>query len=248
MKKMMLLLVMMTTMVVKAAAITYTQARAEALFLTDKMAYELSLSREQCEAVYEINIDYLMAVDSKLNIYGWAWERRNSDLRYVLTAYQYDLYMQANYFYRPISWRNNSWRMRIYKRYGERTVYYTAPLAYNSYRGGNNSRQSNYYANRNYNKPTHVTPPPTVARPNNGTSNHGSNTANGKATTSWRSGSSGQSTSSGGSGSSWSTSSSGNASSQRSNSPAAGSSSSNHSQQSAGGTKTASGGQFKGKR
>ncbi len=237
MKKLMLLMVMLTTMVVKAAAMSYSQARQEALFLTDKMAYELRLSREQCEAVYEINIDYLMALDSRSNLYGWAWERRNSDLRYVLTAYQYELYMQANYFYRPVSWRSNSWRFRIYKRYGEHTVYYSAPMAYNSYRGGNNTHQNSYYANRNFNKPTIVNPPV-----NNGTSNHGRNSVTG-ATTSWRSGSSGHSTSTAGSGSSWRVSSTGNTSSTRSSS---GSTSTKQSRSS--GTKTASGGQFKGKR
>lgn len=237
MKKFMLLMALLTTMVVEAAAMTYSQARQEALFLTDKMAYELQLSREQCEAVYEINIDYLMAVDSRASLYGWAWERRNSDLRYVLTAYQYDLYMQANYFYRPISWRSSSWRMRIYRRYGEHTVYYSAPLAYKSYRGGNNSHQRSYYADRNFNKPTTIKLPP-----NNGTSNHGRNSATSSSTTSWRSGSSGYNTSTSGSGSSWRASSAGNTYSTRS------SSSTNKQQSNNTQNKTASGGQFKGKR
>lgn len=42
---------------------TYSQAKDEALFLADKMAYELNLTDEQYEAAYEINLDYLMAVN-----------------------------------------------------------------------------------------------------------------------------------------------------------------------------------------
>ena len=44
MKKMMLLAVMMV-MTISANAMSYEQARNEALFLTDKMAYELNYGR-----------------------------------------------------------------------------------------------------------------------------------------------------------------------------------------------------------
>ena len=47
---------------VAASAMSYSQAREQALFLTDKMAYELNLTDDQYEAAYEINLDYLLSV------------------------------------------------------------------------------------------------------------------------------------------------------------------------------------------
>ncbi len=57
MKKFAFALVMLFTMTVSASAMSYEQARNEALFLTDKMAYELNLTEDQYEAAYEINLD-----------------------------------------------------------------------------------------------------------------------------------------------------------------------------------------------
>ena len=57
MKKMMIALVAMLTIAATGKAMSYEQARNEALFLTDKMAYELNLNDEQYEAAYEINLD-----------------------------------------------------------------------------------------------------------------------------------------------------------------------------------------------
>ena len=56
MKKMLLMAVMMV-MTISANAMSYNAARNEALFLSDKMAYELNLTAAQYEAVYEINLD-----------------------------------------------------------------------------------------------------------------------------------------------------------------------------------------------
>ncbi len=52
----------MLTATMTASAMSYEQARNDALFLTDKMTYELNLTDEQYEAAYEINLDYLMGV------------------------------------------------------------------------------------------------------------------------------------------------------------------------------------------
>ncbi|MCR5241328.1 MAG: hypothetical protein K6D61_00440, partial [Prevotella sp.] len=79
MKKLMMTLVALLTMAVSTHAMSYEQARNEALFLTDKMAYELNLTDEQYEAAYEINLDYLMGVTSVDDVYGVYWERRNLD-------------------------------------------------------------------------------------------------------------------------------------------------------------------------
>ena len=51
-----MILALMMVMTISAKAISYEQAKEDALFLTDKMAYELSLTEEQYEAVYEINL------------------------------------------------------------------------------------------------------------------------------------------------------------------------------------------------
>ena len=46
MKKMMIALVAMLTIAATGKAMSYEQARNEALFLTDKMAYELNLTEQ----------------------------------------------------------------------------------------------------------------------------------------------------------------------------------------------------------
>ena len=57
----MMILAMMMVMTISANAMSYNAAKNEALFLSDKMAYELNLTAAQYEAVYEINLDYLMS-------------------------------------------------------------------------------------------------------------------------------------------------------------------------------------------
>ena len=56
MKKMLMMAVMMV-MTISATAMSYNMAKNEALFLSDKMAWELNLTNAQYEAVYEINLD-----------------------------------------------------------------------------------------------------------------------------------------------------------------------------------------------
>ena len=99
MKKMFFALMVMLTTTMAASAMSYEQARSEALFLTDKMAYELNLTDEQYEAAYEINLDYLMGVTGRADVFGTYWERRNLDLSYILLDWQWSAYLAANYFY-----------------------------------------------------------------------------------------------------------------------------------------------------
>ena len=73
MKKFILTLVALFTLTVSASAMSYEQARQQALFLTDKMAYELNLTEDQYEAAYEINLDYLMGVNTYDDLYGAYW-------------------------------------------------------------------------------------------------------------------------------------------------------------------------------
>ena len=176
MKKMMIL-VMMMTIAISASAMTYRKARYEALFLTDKMAYELGLNATQLESVYEINLDYLLSVNTPSDMYGPWWNRRNTDLRLVLTGWQYDKYMMCNYFYRPISWVNGGWTFNIYSRYTDRNRYYNAqPNVFVTYRGGNNHKNNNNNSNNNHNNGNNHN------NNHNGNHNNGSNNSHGTRT------------------------------------------------------------------
>lgn len=121
--------------IVSASAMSYSQAREQAWFLTDKMAYELYLTNAQVEAVYEINLDYIMNVDVRGDLYGIYWERRNRELGFVLTNSQMHTFLASTYFYRPISWVSNSFYFTIYDRYPRAHFYATAPRVYTTYRG-----------------------------------------------------------------------------------------------------------------
>ena len=147
-------LVLMLTTVAQTYAMTYEQARNEALFLTDKMAYELNLSDAQYEAAYEINLDYLMGVTSYNDVYGPYWERRNLDLSYILYQWQWDAFRVATYFYRPLYWDRGYWHFGIYARYPHRDYFYFGrPHFYLSYRGGHSWRMNggrSYYEGRHH--------------------------------------------------------------------------------------------------
>ena len=137
MKKMIFALVMLLTASVSASAMSYEQARNEALFLTDKMAYELNLTDAQYEAAYEINLDYLMGVTGVDDVFGVYWERRNLDLSYILYSWQWDAFRAASYFYRPLYWDAGFWHFGVYTRYPRRDYFYFGrPHFYATYRGG----------------------------------------------------------------------------------------------------------------
>ena len=136
MKKIFFALVMMLTTTVSASAMSYEQARNEALFLTDKMAYELNLTDAQYEAAYEINLDYLMGVTSVDDVFGVYWERRNLDLSYILYQWQWDIFRAATYFFRPLYWDAGYWHFGIYARYPHRDYFFFGrPHFYATYRG-----------------------------------------------------------------------------------------------------------------
>ncbi|SFG15784.1 hypothetical protein [Prevotella sp. KH2C16] len=131
--------------------LSYSDARNQALYLSDKMAYEMGLNAAQYAAVYEINLDYLLNMRSYNDFYGSYWARRNSDLRYVLSSYQYNYYTGAGYFYRPLGYYNNTVVYNIYNRYRDPGYYYyERPNNYASYRGGHNRTGNSYYANRSF--------------------------------------------------------------------------------------------------
>ena len=128
---------LLLTVALSTMAMSYEQARDRALFLTDKMAYELNLNDEQYEAAYEVNLDYLMSISTYDDLYGTYWTRRNMDLSYILFDWQYNAFCSAAYFYRPLIWTNGVWRFSIYVRYPNRTYFYFGrPAFYATYYGG----------------------------------------------------------------------------------------------------------------
>lgn len=154
MKKWILFLVMSFAATFSAAAMSYEQVRQQALFLTDKMAYELNLTDEQYEAAYEINFDYLMNVRYREDLYGPYWTQRNMDLSYVLMDWQYRSYCETEYFMRPLYWDAGYWRFRVYARYPRRDYYYFGrPSFYDVYNGGHSWRLNggrSWYSGRSF--------------------------------------------------------------------------------------------------
>jgi len=160
MKKFIIALVAMFTMTfTTASAMSYEQARQQALFLTDKMAYELNLTDDQYEAAYEVNLDYLMGINTYDDLYGVYWRQRNLDLSYILLDWQYRAFCDATYFYRPLYWDGGFWHFGIYARYPRRDYFFFGrPHFYVSYRGDHCWRVNggrSWYHGRVYGRPYH---------------------------------------------------------------------------------------------
>ena len=136
-------MVALLTTALGAKAMSYEQAREQALFLTDKMAYELNLTEEQYEAAYEINLDYLMDVNTVDDVYAECWRQRNTSLEYILLDWQWSAFCAATYFYRPLYWDAGVWHFGIYAHYPHRTyLYYGRPHFWSTYRGGHSWRMN----------------------------------------------------------------------------------------------------------
>lgn len=152
MKKFLFTIITMLSFTLSAKSMGYEQARNEALFLTDKMAYELNLTADQYEAAYEINLDYLMGVTGRNDVFGTYWERRNLDMSYILFDWQWSAFQAASYFFRPLYWEAGCWHFGIYARYPRRHyLYFGRPAFYASYRGGHSWRMNggrSYYHGR----------------------------------------------------------------------------------------------------
>lgn len=136
---------------------------SNALFLTDKMAYELRLTVSQRADVYEINYDFLNAVDNVLTeaLAGESWaldeyydalDIRNDDMRYVLSNYQYRLFLAEESFCRPIYQTSSGWKLRVYLKYPDKVrYYYPKPGRYSSYYGEHyrsSFKDTSYYCDR----------------------------------------------------------------------------------------------------
>ena len=148
-------MIALLTFTVGAEAMSYSQAREQALFLTDKMAYELNLTDAQYEAAYEVNLDYLMSINTYDDLYGPYWRSRNLDLSYILIDRQYKAFCAASYFFRPLCWQSGAWHFTIYARYPHRShFYFGRPACYATYRGGHGWRATggrSWYRGRDFN-------------------------------------------------------------------------------------------------
>ncbi len=155
MKKLITVLFSLFAFMTASNAMSYSQAREQALFLTDKMAYELNLTEEQYDAAYEVNLDYLMGVNDYNDLYGAYWTNRNLDLSYILLDWQYRAFCAASYFYRPLYWSAGVWHFAIYSHYPRRNFFYfSRPAVYVSYRGGHSWHRNggrSWYRNRTFN-------------------------------------------------------------------------------------------------
>lgn len=158
MKRYLLSLLISLTGFFTAFGMSFSEAQEHAYYLTDKMAYELDLTPEQYDQVYQVNLEYLLNVRTS-NPFNYYWDYRNTDLSYILFDWQWSLYRAADYFYRPIIRRNHAWYFPLWNRYHRTYYYYSRPTCYHSWHGG-------IWAHR-----THHTPSPFVGhRP---TAHHG---------------------------------------------------------------------------
>lgn len=136
MKRLLLLLILTLATAGGIKAMSYEQARREAWFLTDKMAYELNLTPTQFDCAYRVNLDYLMSINTASDCYGYYWSYRDDDLRCILFDWQYALYSSLDYFYRPVRWLRYAWYFPVCDHYRRGYYYFERPAIYISYRGG----------------------------------------------------------------------------------------------------------------
>lgn len=151
-------------------AMSISKMRQNTRFLTDRMAYELRLSPQQYDDVYEVNYDFINNVrylmDDVVRGYDYALDRyydfldvRNDDLRWILSRTQYRSFMAAEHFYRPIYANNNKWQFRIYTVYSNVNFFYFGkPRHYTTYCGGHYRTHFNnvsYYRTHYHNRYRH---------------------------------------------------------------------------------------------
>ena len=172
MKRLIFILAATVTAVNAFASMSNSKLREYARFLSDRMAYELDFDVQQYEDCYEINLDFLYAVNPYLNdmVSGYSdaidqyytyLDERNDDLRYIMTIAQYERFLQSDYFYRPIYSTGTSWAFRIYTIYRNIDFfYYDAPSIFKTYVGAHSRRLygPGFYADRYHHVPHYDKP------------------------------------------------------------------------------------------
>ena len=157
-----LLTLIIAIMALTARAISYDDARQQAWFITDKMAYELNLTPEQYDRAYQINLDYLMSLNGPTDITGAYWQYRDIDLRCILFDWQYNLLSTLDYFYRPVRWYTSRWYYPVYDHYRIGYYYYTRPNIYITYHGCTWHRRPHTTTTATTTDPTTTTTGPTA--------------------------------------------------------------------------------------
>jgi len=135
MKRILFTLLLALTSFAGLKAMSYEEARQQAWFLTDKMAYELNLTSEQYDRAYEINLDYFLSIRTASDCLGYYWDYRDADLRCILFDWQYNLYATLDYFFRPVRWVRSRWYYPVCDHYRFGYYYFNRPAIYISYRG-----------------------------------------------------------------------------------------------------------------
>ncbi len=172
MKKTLITLALILSFASQMFAMSMSNMRNNARFLSDRMAYELNLTPMQYDDCYEINFDFIYAINDLMDdvVYGYgdAIERyyrlldyRNEDLRFVLNARQYARFLALEYFYRPIYTTGRNWAFRIHSIYTNHSFYYyDVPSVYYSYRGAHSHLHfhNDYYTHRHHHHEIHHAP------------------------------------------------------------------------------------------
>lgn len=117
MKRLFSLLMTIIMISASANAMDDREARREAQYLTDKMAYELGLSQQEYDQVYRINLQYLQNIRTNRDIFASPWQIRNTALRAIFGGAIWNKFTNTTYFYRPIYWERNRYVYRIYDQY-----------------------------------------------------------------------------------------------------------------------------------
>ena len=140
--------VMVWVSCLRASASGLGDIRVNARFLTDRMALELNLSPMQCDDLFEINFDFLTAIDPYMSgyarqdayalaMYSRYLDERNDDLRWILSRDEYLRFIGLDYFFHPVyRVRTNLCGLTVYRRYPDRHIFhYARPHHYHSYCG-----------------------------------------------------------------------------------------------------------------
>ncbi len=173
MKKLFVTLAIAFLAISQVSAMSHSKIRESARFLSDRMAWELDMTPQQYDDCYEINYDFIFAINPIMDdiVRGYQYaidtyytylDYRNDDLRYILNSVQYRRFLELEYFYRPVYTYRGNWFFRIYQIYNNPKFYYfDAPSIYKHYSGAHARHHfaNGYYGNhRHYTHQIHSTP------------------------------------------------------------------------------------------
>ena len=133
------------------SAMDYETAREHAYYLTDKMAYELNLNDQQYNDAYEINLDYLLSLNTEADLAEARYlAYRNEDLRHILYDWQWTAFAAVDYLFRPVLWLSGGWYFPIFRHYAHGYYFYNRPAIFWDYRGGHGRYyfSTGFYINR----------------------------------------------------------------------------------------------------